>query len=68
MDPTLVAMNDPWWQARARGRNGRSKPGRKSLGFLRALMHVQMRDPVAFKTMTTDERRRARNRRKAARR
>lgn len=50
-----------------RGHSGR-KPGRPSKnGFFWALQYVQMRDPRAFKKMTPDERRKARNKRKAAR-
>jgi len=64
----FVAMQDLDWQRRARGRSGRSKPGRPSRGFFWALKHVQLRDPRAFKKMTPDERRKARNKRKAARR
>ena len=67
-DPSAVVMQDLDWQRRARGRSGRSKPGRPSRGFYWAIQHVQMRDPRAFKKMTPDERRKARNKRKAARR
>jgi len=69
LEPDMgIVMADPWWQARARGRNGRSKPGRRSRGFFAAISHVKMRDAWDFAHATPDERRRARNKRKAERR
>ena len=65
----LVTMEDMWWQCRASGRRGRSKPGRPGKnGFLAALQHVPMRDADAFRIMPPSVRRALRNKRKAARR
>lgn len=38
----LRYLSDPWWRARAKGRRGRSKPGRKSRGYQSALWKVLM--------------------------
>lgn len=64
-----AAMMDVHWQCRARGRKGRSKPGRPGRNdFFKALQHVPMRDPAAFAIMPPSVRRAERNKRKAGRR